>query len=306
MADYALGVTNQREHFVREDGSTYTRNDIFVKLSVTFRDRMLRKLKGAKLSVLLCISLHCGEDMQAFPSLATIADETDYTEQSVRTAIKELEEAGLIEVVPRFQKNHGQTSNLYKVHGFITMGDDRDDPDTGGTKNNTRSGYENSTPPPVLKVLDEEEPIEEEPIKKDDGANAPSAQDAPPHHPEHSGSNKGGRNGKTPASGDGDVLGKPGTAAAKEFWRQFRRKRWSSYRQREKWLETEQVVGTDIMMRAVKWAAESGANNPVSVCTTALNMAKDGPVRGSPPPQKRVIAFTDPDTGQRVQKEIVA
>ncbi len=185
MVDYALGVTNQREHFVREDGSTYTRNDIFVKLSVTFRDKMLGKLKGAKLSVLLCIALHCGEDMEAFPSLATIAKETDYTEQSVRAAIKELEEAGLIEVVPRFQKNHGQTSNLYKVRGYLTMGDDRQGdesrPGRGEVNNLTPGGHDNFSPPPVQKVLDEEEPIEEEPSKEDTlkGADAPCGESSP-------------------------------------------------------------------------------------------------------------------------------
>jgi hypothetical protein len=139
---------------------------------------------------------------------------------------------------------------------------------------------------------------------KEDGANAPGAQAAPPHLPGPIATSKK-KNGHTDTN-DGDTLGKPGTAAAKEFWHQFRRKRWASFMQRDKWMETERTVGSDIMIRAVRWAAESGANNPVSVCTMALKLAKDSPARGSSPTKKRVIAFTDPDTGQRVQKEVVA
>jgi len=78
-ADYIteapLAIAEQKETYIREDGSTFTRSDIFVKLAVTFRDRMLAQLKGPPLSVYLCIALHCGgEEMASYPSAAVHRD----------------------------------------------------------------------------------------------------------------------------------------------------------------------------------------------------------------------------------------
>ena len=86
-AQAPLAISEQRETYVREDGSTFTRSDIFVKLAVTFRDTMLAKLKGPPLSVYLCIALHCGNaSMTAWPSLETIAIKTGYSKRAVITA----------------------------------------------------------------------------------------------------------------------------------------------------------------------------------------------------------------------------
>jgi len=119
-----LSIQQEHETYVREDGSTFTRRDIFVKLSVVFRDRMLRKLKGPKLSVYLCIALHCGnEEMIAWPSIVTIEAETGYGHTAVIGAIQDLEAMELIEVEHRLKADGSADSNRYKVRGYATMGE---------------------------------------------------------------------------------------------------------------------------------------------------------------------------------------
>jgi hypothetical protein len=57
-----------------------TGKEIFVKLSVAFRDEQLRELKGAPLSVLICRALHADERGYTFVSNKTISKETGYSE----------------------------------------------------------------------------------------------------------------------------------------------------------------------------------------------------------------------------------
>lgn len=158
-----VSIAEQRETFIREDGSTYTRQDIYVKLAVTFRDNMLAKLKGPKLSVYLCIALHCNEAMTSFPSIKTIVQETDYSRTAVIKAIHELEAMNLITISSR-QSDYGDLdSNLYQIQGYVSMG----------------GGSTPSVPPVVHDVnqgsapsVPKEEPIEEE----------PGGESAPPAH----------------------------------------------------------------------------------------------------------------------------
>lgn len=118
-----LAIAEQRETFVREDGSTFTRSDIFVKLAVSFRDTMLARLKGPPLSVYLCIALHCGDaSMTAWPSLDTIATETGYSKRAVITATRTLQRMRLIEITHRQHEDGDQDSNLYNIRGYATMG----------------------------------------------------------------------------------------------------------------------------------------------------------------------------------------
>ena len=123
MSDTPLSIQQERETYIREDGSTFTRADIFVKLSVAFRDNMLQTLKGPKLSVYLCIALHCGnEDMIAWPSIVTIESETGYKHTAVIGALQALEKMNLIAVEHRLKPDGSADSNRYKVQGLVTMG----------------------------------------------------------------------------------------------------------------------------------------------------------------------------------------
>lgn len=121
-------ISESHEVYLRDDGSTYTRKEIFVKLDVTFRDRMLKVLKGPPLSVFLCISLHCDESMTAFPSVTTIENETGYSRPAVLAALDFLIQAGLVERQYRQKQSGEADSNLYTIRGFFTMGSKPDLP----------------------------------------------------------------------------------------------------------------------------------------------------------------------------------
>jgi hypothetical protein len=121
--DAPIAIHESKETYYRDDGTTYTRSDIYVRLYVTFRDSMLRKLKGPMLSVFLCIALHCDETMSAWPSLSRIQEETGYSHPAVLRAISDLEAMGLIERTARTKKSGDADSNSYRVRGFASMGE---------------------------------------------------------------------------------------------------------------------------------------------------------------------------------------
>jgi len=63
------------------------------------------------------------------------------------------------------------------------------------------------------------------------------------------------------------------TPAGKEFFAQFRRKRWATPQQRETFESTEAEVGSTAMLAAVKWAAENGIAKVPAICKTAKKIA---------------------------------
>lgn len=72
----------------------------WVKFSAAFRMRMLRVLKGAKLSIFMCICLHLNESGDSFPGIATICRETGYHKDTVMLEIQEMESIpGLMSVL---------------------------------------------------------------------------------------------------------------------------------------------------------------------------------------------------------------
>ena len=85
-------------------------------------------LKPRARLVLQCLIYHADKDGMCFPALKTIAAECGYGLTTVKTALKELCEAGYIRKEARFdeRKNGGQTSNLYTLCDVDT----NDRPDT--------------------------------------------------------------------------------------------------------------------------------------------------------------------------------
>lgn len=159
-----FSIQQEHEVYVREDGTAFTREDIFVKLNVTFRDSMLARLKGAPLSVLVCLSLHCkNADMQAWPSLDKIAEETGYSYPTVCSAIKALEKKGLVTKTRRKNPDRQDRTNLYALKAFFTMGKHKDSLglDEGKHKVDTPQTYD--LPPPNHKeILPEEDQEDKE------------------------------------------------------------------------------------------------------------------------------------------------
>jgi len=95
----------------------------WVKFSAAFRKNMLRKLKGAKLAIFICISLHLNEDGVSFPGIDKIAEETDYNRDTIMQAIAEMEAIpGLLSVL----RERGK-ANKYRP-AFVARGA-KNDPD---------------------------------------------------------------------------------------------------------------------------------------------------------------------------------
>jgi hypothetical protein len=159
-----LAISEQRETYIRQDGTTFTRSDIFVKLSVTFRDQMLAELKGPPLSVYLCIALHCGGvEMTAYPSIKTICKETGYSHTAVIAATRKLEKMGLVSVTKQEAKAGDYDQNFYHVRGYATMGEGSK-PSLVRVVNDVDYGSKPSLP-------------KEESIEEQEGADAPHAPD---------------------------------------------------------------------------------------------------------------------------------
>ena len=99
-------------------GGALVWTDFYIKLKVAFRKRALKKLKGARLSVFLCLALHVDRDGIAKPGgIEAIMHETGYSRGAVCSALDALDHAGLIDKIPT---HHG--ADQYRVRGYAWFG----------------------------------------------------------------------------------------------------------------------------------------------------------------------------------------
>lgn len=111
-----IKIFNGHEYYITENGESGSRSHVSVQLSVEFRDKQLRQLKGPILGVFICIALHINERGLAWPSISLIAKETGYNKDTICKCVKSLELMGFIS---RVQKTDTQTgkfgSNVYQL-----------------------------------------------------------------------------------------------------------------------------------------------------------------------------------------------
>ena len=111
-----ITIFNGHQFYITNTGTTGKCSQISVQLSVHFRDKQLRQLRGPVLAVFLCIALHINERGQAWPSIGLIAKETGYNKDTVYKCLRSLEMMGYIS---RVQKTDGETgkfkSNVYQL-----------------------------------------------------------------------------------------------------------------------------------------------------------------------------------------------
>jgi hypothetical protein len=92
--------------------------DVYIRIKVAFRKQALRRLKGAKLSVFLCLALHLDRDGVAVPGgIEAIMRETGYSRGAVCSALGALESLGLI----RKHRTH-RGPDRYSVLGYAWFG----------------------------------------------------------------------------------------------------------------------------------------------------------------------------------------
>ncbi len=94
------------------------------------------------------------------------------------------------------------------------------------------------------------------------------------------------------------------TTSAREYFSQFRRRRWATKAQEDLWSRTEKEVGEPAMLAAVAWAATAGISNGVvqKICSAAKKIASEG-ARGanySSANHDGVVAVSPGHVGRRV------
>jgi hypothetical protein len=108
--------------------ATLQPTDIYIKFKTSFRDRALRRLKGARLSVFMSLALHIDEDGTAAPGIERIMRETGLARGTVCRALDELGSPplNLIEKVPvppeKRPRGCIRMPNCYRVRGYAWWG----------------------------------------------------------------------------------------------------------------------------------------------------------------------------------------
>lgn len=83
----------------------------WIKIAALFRNKHLKRLKGSRLGVWLCVVLHINQKNNSHPSIETICEETGYSNREVIDCIRELEKSGYLTVI-RGQERY----NIYHVN----------------------------------------------------------------------------------------------------------------------------------------------------------------------------------------------
>lgn len=93
--------------------------DVYIKLKVAFRRNALATLRGAKLSVFLCLALHVDQDGIVHPGIEAIMRETGYGRTTVCRALDELVSLRLIR---KCDRPGSRVQNRYEILGYAWMG----------------------------------------------------------------------------------------------------------------------------------------------------------------------------------------
>lgn len=76
---------------------------------------MLAEVRATSVVVYAVLAEHANADQECWPSIGRIAERANVTPNTVRSAVKELEEKGWLTVRGRVTEEGRQTSNLFKI-----------------------------------------------------------------------------------------------------------------------------------------------------------------------------------------------
>jgi DNA-binding transcriptional MocR family regulator len=76
---------------------------------------MLAEVRATSVVVYAVLAEHANADQECWPSIRRIAERANVTPNTVRSAVKELEEKGWLTVRGRLTEEGRQTSNLFKI-----------------------------------------------------------------------------------------------------------------------------------------------------------------------------------------------
>jgi len=158
--------------------------NVFIKFDVSFREEQLAELKGAPLSVFICLALHMDENGECWLTNERLMKETGYKQEStIRSAKKFLVENGYLEqaeqrrwtkdlVIDRFPKNYKEKMKEVSF-GTWAPASYRLFPETTDPHLTEVGQDRHGSNPTRMKGVDKEEPsfelepvIKEEPVSK--------------------------------------------------------------------------------------------------------------------------------------------
>jgi hypothetical protein len=114
-----LEAVQEERVTVRADGSALMWTDFYIKLKLAFRRQALARLRGAKLSVFLCLALHVDRHGIASPGIDRICEETGYSSRS--TVCSALEDLVRLRIVEKLSPAKWGTDR-YRVLGYAWFG----------------------------------------------------------------------------------------------------------------------------------------------------------------------------------------
>lgn len=119
-------------------------DESFVLIHDDQLDRILGKTKPYTLSVFVALMRRANrkEGMTCYPSIATIATEAGVSRTSVKVALRELEEAGVLRIEQRVSDEGDLTSNLYTILRPSCGDQGMSQDDRGGSQDDRRVGRE--------------------------------------------------------------------------------------------------------------------------------------------------------------------
>lgn len=113
-----LEAVQTREVQLHGSGRKLAWTEFYIRIRTAFRVRALRRLKGAPLSVFLCLALHLNSDGVADPGIERIMRETGYSRSVVCSALAHLRALRLIERIP----TGANERDRYRVRGYAWFG----------------------------------------------------------------------------------------------------------------------------------------------------------------------------------------
>ncbi len=92
--------------------------DLYIKLKLAFRRKAPKTLKGARLSVCLCLALHVDQDGIAHPGIEAIMRETGYGRTTV---CRSLDELVSLQLIRKCECRDMRRADRYEILGYAWM-----------------------------------------------------------------------------------------------------------------------------------------------------------------------------------------
>lgn len=146
-----------------DEGQQEYQTGVWIKITASFRNKHLKKLKGSRLGVWLCIALHINEKNDSHPSIETICQETGYSNREVINCVRELEKDGYLTVI-RGQERY----NIYHVNFGAAYGKGKTPTSEESSQVNLSARNSELSSKKMLKSSLKEEPTKKN-QKNDDG-----------------------------------------------------------------------------------------------------------------------------------------